>query len=263
MAVDLFRSERLVYRHMQKPTTNPSNPEPEDVLAGYFSRSIWDPSMINMSPALWGPPTGNVSVHKLRELSTSNKLLTVYICLACDADTPGAVADPATPYPAASSLQTKGSGKQPQTSQDTAGVSASTSYIVPIGNMNLSAPRPPHSLHAHNRTSMIAIAIDAAYQGKRYGSEAIRWITDYGFRMAGLHRIGIDAVGWNMGAVRLYERIGFKREGVRREDRWFMGKFRDTVLMGMLEDEFWELEWVKDKDVRGGDGPVARMLVSG
>ncbi|KAA8623643.1 acetyltransferase [Pyrenophora tritici-repentis] len=77
-----------------------------------------------------------------------------------------------------------------------------------------------------------------AYRGYGYGSEAIRWAMDYAFRRAGLHSMRMRAFGWNMGAIRLYEKLGFIMEGREREAVWFEGRWWDSVTLGMLEDEW-------------------------
>ncbi|KAI1103041.1 putative GNAT family acetyltransferase [Jackrogersella minutella] len=90
---------------------------------------------------------------------------------------------------------------------------------------------------AHHRWSEISIDIAREYRGKGYGGEAILWSLWYGFQMAGLHRVQIQSFSFNEGAMRLYDRLGFKEEGRQRDSMWFNGGWHDNVLYGMLEDE--------------------------
>lgn len=108
---------------------------------------------------------------------------------------------------------------------------------TPIGQVHLKAPG---KYQGHHRNSEVGIDILPAHQGKGYGSEAIRWALEYAFQRAGLHRVGIKAFGWNDGAIRLYERLGFKIEGREREALWHDGRWWDAVEFGMLEDEWRE-----------------------
>ncbi|PMD41105.1 acyl-CoA N-acyltransferase, partial [Hyaloscypha variabilis F] len=55
------------------------------------------------------------------------------------------------------------------------------------------------------------------HQGKGYGTEAINWALDWAFRVAGMHCVRLWCFSFNKGALRLYERIGFVREGIERE----------------------------------------------
>lgn len=62
-----------------------------------------------------------------------------------------------------------------------------------------------------------------------------------------MHRIELGAFGWNPGAIRLYERLGFTFEGRKREHFWFNGKYWDLHDFGMLRSE-WEERYGKDED---------------
>lgn len=111
--------------------------------------------------------------------------------------------------------------------------------LTPIGQIHLTGlgQRTQH----HRRTE-VGIDILPEWQGKGYGSEAIRWALDYAFRKAGLHKVRVRAFEWNVGAIKLYERIGFKHEGRERESLWHEGRFWDGIEMGMIDREWWELQ---------------------
>jgi RimJ/RimL family protein N-acetyltransferase len=106
---------------------------------------------------------------------------------------------------------------------------------TPIGSIYLTAPRPGQE---HHRNSFISLDILAAYQNKGYGSEAINWVLEWGFQIAGLHRIGIDTFSYNEGARRLYPKLGFVLEGRSRESLWYAGKWHDYLSFSMLEHEW-------------------------
>ena len=106
---------------------------------------------------------------------------------------------------------------------------------TPIGCIYLTKPQAGHE---HHRNSNISVDIVAPYRRRGYGSEAIRWALDWGFRVAGLHRIGIEGYSWNEGAMRLYERLGFVMEGRQRESHWYDGGWHDHLSFSMLEGEW-------------------------
>lgn len=114
--------------------------------------------------------------------------------------------------------------------------SASSQSPTPIGCIYLTRPQAGHE---HHRNSNISIDILAPYQRQGYGSEAIEWGLNWGFRIAGLHRIGIEGYSWNEGAMRLYERLGFVLEGRQRESLWYQGGWHDYLSFSMLDGE-WE-----------------------
>jgi RimJ/RimL family protein N-acetyltransferase len=74
--------------------------------------------------------------------------------------------------------------------------------------------------------------------GKGYGTEALRLVLDYGFGTLNLHRIGLDVFDFNPRAIHVYEKLGFKREGVQRDALFYDGEFHDSIVMGILEDEW-------------------------
>ncbi|RAL13088.1 GNAT family N-acetyltransferase [Aspergillus homomorphus CBS 101889] len=108
---------------------------------------------------------------------------------------------------------------------------------TPIGIISL---RREGGDFAHHRGTSITIDIARLYRGQGYGSEAIIWVLDWAFRRAGLHRVEIQALSYNAGAVRLYERLGFRLEGRRREAIWHNGAWHDDVIFGMVEREWKE-----------------------
>ncbi|PSK44170.1 Polynucleotide 5'-hydroxyl-kinase grc3 [Elsinoe australis] len=118
------------------------------------------------------------------------------------------------------------------------GSPGTTAAPTPIGAVHLNS----HGQNLnHHRHTEIGIDILPEYQGKGYGSEAIRWVLDWAFRRANMHKVVIRAFEWNDGAVRLYEKIGFKREGRLREQLWHDGRYWDEVVLGMLSREWEEI----------------------
>ncbi|CAM2799347.1 GNAT family N-acetyltransferase [Paenibacillus taichungensis] len=96
-------------------------------------------------------------------------------------------------------------------------------------------------LHTKNLSAHIRIAIDhTEHQGKGYGSEALLLMLDYGFGICNLHRIELEVYAFNQRAIRTYEKLGFQREGVRREALYYNHQYHDAIQMSMLENEFRE-----------------------
>ena len=110
---------------------------------------------------------------------------------------------------------------------------------TPIGEIHLNGSSPRT---VHHRRSELGIDILPAYQGQGYGSEAIRWALEWGFKRTGLHKIRILAFEWNEGAWKLYRRLGFVEEGRHREAMWHEGRFWDCIELSMLDREWWALE---------------------
>ena len=52
----------------------------------------------------------------------------------------------------------------------------------------------------------------------------------------GLERIALEVFASNTRAISLYDRLGFRREGVRRRARKLDGQYDDEVLMALVRD---------------------------
>ena len=91
---------------------------------------------------------------------------------------------------------------------------------------------------SHNRCAAVGISIAKEYQGKGYGKETLSWLVEWGFRHANLHRIELEAFGWNEVAIHLYQKLGFVHEGTSRKALWFDGRWWDRINFGMLQEEW-------------------------
>ena len=96
----------------------------------------------------------------------------------------------------------------------------------PIGHANLRDLGGPH------RTAEFGITIfDPANRGRGYGTEATRLLLDYAFTCLGVHNVLLDTSSDNPGAIRAYEKAGFREIGRRRKAVWRPGGPVDAVLM--------------------------------
>lgn len=100
-----------------------------------------------------------------------------------------------------------------------------------------------HGVEWNNRTGLLAIGIgDTNDRGKGYGREAIHLILKYAFYELNLHRIGLDVISYNKPAIALYKKMGFQIEGRMREAVQRDRKCFDRIIMGILRDEWVELQ---------------------
>ena len=90
----------------------------------------------------------------------------------------------------------------------------------------------------HNLAA-IGFDISRTYWGKGIGSEAVRAIVPFGFRVMQLNRIEAMTVTDNVAALGLLEKVGFQREGARRELLLQKdGTYQDLAMYGLLRREF-------------------------
>ena len=88
------------------------------------------------------------------------------------------------------------------------------------------------------RCAGLRLAMRPAYRGRGYGTEAIELVLGFAFDGLDLHRVELEALSINTRAVSLYENIGFRVEGRRRDAYRDGDGWCDAVVMSMLEDEY-------------------------
>lgn len=105
---------------------------------------------------------------------------------------------------------------------------------IPIGELSF------NDLDLRNKSCSIGIKIcDLDKQRMGYGYDALSIFLNYLFETYGLHRIELDTLLENVRAQHLYEKVGFKRIGLKR-DCWIdpQNCYRSAVLMDILREEF-------------------------
>jgi len=74
--------------------------------------------------------------------------------------------------------------------------------------------------------------------GKGYGREATRLIVSYAFETLNLNKVALRVVETNERGIRAYEKVGFKKEGVLRQDFFREGRYLDVFMMAVLREEW-------------------------
>lgn len=74
--------------------------------------------------------------------------------------------------------------------------------------------------------------------GKGYGSDAIKTLCGYIFEKLKLKKIWIEVRANNPRAIKAYQKAGFKKECVLKENEYFQGELVDCVRFGLLREDF-------------------------
>ena len=102
----------------------------------------------------------------------------------------------------------------------------------PIGNCGVRVE------NADARQGSLGYELDPAYWGRGYATEAARAMLIFGFRELGLHRVWADCIAENRGSARVLEKLGLTQEARLRDNKWFKGRWWDTLIYGILEHEW-------------------------
>ncbi|MEZ5978496.1 MAG: GNAT family protein [Planctomycetota bacterium] len=93
-------------------------------------------------------------------------------------------------------------------------------------------------LDGSHRRAEVGYALRRDLWGRGIGTEVVGIELRFCFETLGLHRVEADVDPENAGSLRVLERHGFRREGLLRE-RWIQGGvWCDSIVLGLLRDEW-------------------------
>ncbi|HEX8749203.1 MAG TPA: GNAT family protein [Pyrinomonadaceae bacterium] len=96
-----------------------------------------------------------------------------------------------------------------------------------------------HSIHPVHRSAELQIRLgNSSEHGKGYGTDAVRLLLRFAFKDLNLRRVYLHVFSTNLAAVRVYEKVGFVREGLLRSAAYINGEYVDVVAMGILQEEY-------------------------
>ena len=77
--------------------------------------------------------------------------------------------------------------------------------------------------HRHQRPGslrLLALNVSPAFRGRGVGTALVRAVEEEEARRRGLAHVNLEVAVENAGAIRLYERLGYQRQGKPIVDRW-------------------------------------------
>jgi RimJ/RimL family protein N-acetyltransferase len=106
-----------------------------------------------------------------------------------------------------------------------------------VGDVNL------FQIETRNRHALVGLSLwRPEDRDHGYGGDALRAMLRWGFGHLNLHRIELSVDAENARAIRVYERLGFVREGRRRQHHFDGGAYHDELTMAILDNEFFALD---------------------
>jgi len=90
----------------------------------------------------------------------------------------------------------------------------------------------------NNQRAEVGYILNRQYWRMGLMSETLVAMIDYAFSGLGLHRLEADTDVNNAASLALLEKMGFQREGLFRE-RWYVnGQRQDSIMLGLLEQDW-------------------------
>jgi [ribosomal protein S5]-alanine N-acetyltransferase len=110
---------------------------------------------------------------------------------------------------------------------------AETASLVGMARIGVDSER--------HRSANIGYGVAPAFWSRGIALEAAALIIGFGFDRLGMHRIWATHHPDNVVSRRVLDKLGFRAKGRRREDRMSSGRWHDSVVCSLLEDEWREL----------------------
>ncbi len=89
----------------------------------------------------------------------------------------------------------------------------------------------------HNKAEYGIFIGEESARGRGIGSQAATLMIRYCFEQLKLHRLFLRVFADNEQAIRSYEKAGFVKEAYLKDDVKIQDKYRDIVLMGIINPE--------------------------
>lgn len=91
-------------------------------------------------------------------------------------------------------------------------------------------------------TAYLGIIIgDKTEHGKGKSREAMHIMLQFAFKQLNLRKVNLEVAAFNPKAINLYSSLGFKTEGVFKEQIFMNGMYYDKHSMAIFRDEYYKL----------------------
>lgn len=103
-------------------------------------------------------------------------------------------------------------------------------FIGLIGLKNLGVP--------NYRSGEVWYKLHKDFWGNGYATEALIRLLEFCFSELKLHRVEAGCAVENLGSIRVLEKVGMTREGMKRKKLPIRGEWKDNYCYAILEEDF-------------------------
>jgi RimJ/RimL family protein N-acetyltransferase len=111
-------------------------------------------------------------------------------------------------------------------------------YVIQFENTDIGYFRV--SQHSElNKNLYIGADLHKDFRGKKLAYPAYIQFISFLFNEYGLNKISLEVLATNVRAYNLYKKLGFIKEGVKRQEIYKEGTYIDSIVMSILKEEFY------------------------
>jgi RimJ/RimL family protein N-acetyltransferase len=103
-------------------------------------------------------------------------------------------------------------------------------YDTRIGYIRLS------NYSVYNKNIMVGADIAPEHRGQGFGKLTYQKLIPYLFEKYSLHKISLEVLSTNTVAINLYKKVGFEYEGTKRDEVYRNGKWIDSIVMSIINN---------------------------
>lgn len=89
-----------------------------------------------------------------------------------------------------------------------------------------------------NGTFGMGIRIGREYQGKGYGTSAMKMLLKYGFMEKRLNKYSVSVLEGNEGSIKMHKKLGCEQEGRLKQNIYTNGRYYDEIYFGLTKDMY-------------------------
>ena len=91
-----------------------------------------------------------------------------------------------------------------------------------------------HQIAWENKLGRLSLVIKQEFWNKGYAQEVLRLLIKHAFAKLGLHKVWLMHWKENEKAEHLYNKLGFQKEGLLKEEYYWQGQYHDMVRMAII-----------------------------
>jgi len=95
-----------------------------------------------------------------------------------------------------------------------------------------------HAINHTNHSGSIGYWLGQAYSGTGIMTKSVKKVIEIGFNDYELEKVEIRCATGNIKSAAIPERLGFKKDGIIRQNEWLYDHYVDHVIYTMLRSEF-------------------------